>query len=193
MQNTLTFPSFKRQKTDANSNFNVVIAYEDFETGKHGKKTYDFLVQHLEEECRFDNQMWKFDVLGISKLREMAAKDALMADIIIISCHGTHELPPQVKAWIDSWACGESNAIALVALLGDAGYESGCNQIRDYLAQVARRARMEFFAQPNDLAVKRFDESIALERGRKRDEKTLSALAGVIQREPSFPRWGINE
>jgi len=193
MQHTAFYSPVGSSDLEPDPIFNVVIAYEDFETGKQAKETYDFLVNNLRHECRFDNQMWKFDVLGISKLREMAAKDALMADIIIISCHGTHELPPQVKAWIDSWACGESNAIALVALLGDAGYESGCNQIRDYLAQVARRARMEFFAQPNDLAVKRFDESIALERGRKRDEKTLSALAGVIQREPSFPRWGINE
>jgi len=44
--------------------FNVVIAYEDFETGKTCEGTYDFLVNNLRHECRFENQMWKFDVLG---------------------------------------------------------------------------------------------------------------------------------
>jgi hypothetical protein len=167
-----------------------VIAYEDFETGKQAKETYDFLVKNLRDECRFENQMWKFEVLGISKLREMAVKDALTADIIIISCHGRHELSADVKAWIDSWVYGQTNAIALVALFGNTGNDSD-NCVRDYLADAARRAGMEFFAQPSDLAVKRLDESFA--RGVRRDEKTLSALAGIVQRDHTFPHWGINE
>jgi hypothetical protein len=173
--------------------FNVVIAYEDFETGKHAKETYDFLVRNLCHECRFDNQMWKFDVLGIPKLREIAAKDAVMADIIIISCHGTHDLSPEVKAWIDLWIDGQSNAIALVGLFADVDDDSDTHQVRDYLAHIARRAQMEFFAQPHSLAFKRFDESFASERGINRDEKALSALAGIIQRDQTFPHWGINE
>jgi len=193
MQNTAFYSPIGSSDLEPDPIFNVVIAYEDFETGKQAKETYDFLVSHLRHECRFDNQMWKFDVLGISKLREMAVKDALMADIIIISCHGIHEFSADVKAWIDSWVCGQSNAIALVALLGDAGYDSDCNQIRDYLAQGARRARMELFAQPNDPAVKPFDESIASDRGTKRDKKALSALADIVQRDQTFPHWGINE
>ena len=36
-----------------NPTFNVVIAYEDFETGKHAKKTYDYLAEHLGRDCRF--------------------------------------------------------------------------------------------------------------------------------------------
>ena len=173
--------------------FNVVIAYEDFDTGKHAKETYDFLVHNLGRECRFANQMWKFDVLGIPKLREMAAKDALMADIIIISCHGGHDLSADVKAWITSWTHGGSNAVALVALFGNASPYSESELIRAYLADVAKGARMEFFAQPSDFPVKRLDEIMPLDRGSARDDKTLAALAGVIQRDTSFPRWGINE
>jgi len=58
----------------------VVIAYEDFETGKQAKRTFDFLAEQLKDECQFTNQMWKFDVLNIPKLREMAAKDAAGAE-----------------------------------------------------------------------------------------------------------------
>jgi hypothetical protein len=78
-------------------------------------------------------------------------------------------------------------------LFGDACDDCDHNSTRDYLADIARRARMEFFAQPNDLAVKRFDESIASDRGARRDDKALSALAGIVQRDQTFPHWGINE
>src|SRR5262245_57788797 len=98
MQNTLTFPPLKSAERESAPTFNVVIAYEDFETGKNAKKTYDFLVEHLGHECEFSNQMWKFDVLALPKLKEMAARDAADADIIIISAHGTSELPPEVKS-----------------------------------------------------------------------------------------------
>jgi hypothetical protein len=173
--------------------FNVVIAYEDFETGKHAKETYDFLVSNLSHECRFANQMWKFDVLGIPKLREMAAKDAVVADIIIISCHGTHELSADVKAWINSWIYQSSNAIALVALFGDGAVYNDNYNVRGYLAEVARLAHMEFFAQPNPLPVKHVEGLFETDRGTERDARTLSALAGVIKRDTTFPRWGINE
>jgi hypothetical protein len=193
MQHTAFYSPISPSDLEPDPIFNVVIAYEDFETGKQAKETYDFLMKNLRHECRFENQMWKFDVLGIPKLREMAAKDAMTADIIIISCHGTHELSAEVKAWIDSWVYGRSSAIALVALFGDACDDCDHNSTRDYLADIARRARMEFFAQPNDLAVKRFDESIASDRGARRDDKALSALAGIVQRDQTFPHWGINE
>jgi hypothetical protein len=193
MQHTAYYSPVGSSDLEPEPIFNVVIAYEDFETGKQAKETYDFLVNNLRHECRFDNQMWKFDVLSISKLREMAVNDAVAADIIIVSCHGTHELSADVKAWIDSWVHRRSNAIALVALFGSACDDRDKNGIRDYLADVARRAGMEFFAQPNDLAIKRFDETIALERGANSDRKALSALAGIVYREQAFPHWGINE
>src|ERR1041384_5188943 len=110
MQRTLTYPPIS-SALEANSNLNVVIAYEDFETGKRAKKTCDFLAQNLGDDCRLSHQMWKFDVLGIPKLREMAAKDAAQADMVIISCHGSNELPIELKAWIELWLAEKSNAI----------------------------------------------------------------------------------
>src|SRR5258706_2790481 len=100
MQRTLTYPPLP-SNLEANPNLNVVIAYEDFETGKQGKKTCDVLAENLGDGCKLSSQMWKFDVLGIPKLREMAAKDAAQADIVMISCHGHYDLPIEVKAWIE--------------------------------------------------------------------------------------------
>ena len=55
--------------------FSVVIAFEDFDTGRQAKRAYDFLVANLSHEWRVANQMWKFEMFSIKELREMAAKD----------------------------------------------------------------------------------------------------------------------
>src|SRR5438105_1310923 len=75
MQRSLTYPPLT-SGLEAQPELNVVIAYEDFETGKRAKTTYDFLSENLGTNCKFSSQMWKFEVLGIPKLREMAAQDA---------------------------------------------------------------------------------------------------------------------
>ncbi len=179
---------------DANPTFNVVIAYEDFETGKRAKRIYDYLAENLGHDCLFGNQMWKFDVLGIPKLREMAAGDAMMADIVIISCHGA-ELPPEFKAWVELWVAEPSHSIALVALFDYLEtHEPQAKEARAYLADVAQRGQMEFFAQPDELPRPRTeDDFIALQRNMSFAGQTLSTLAGAMQQDTGFPHWGINE
>jgi hypothetical protein len=175
---------------EPNPVFNVVIAYEDFETGKHAMKTYDFLVEHLGQDCQFSNQMWKFDVLSIPKLREIAANDAAQADIIMVSCHGESELPNHVLQWIDSWVSAEGNPIVLVALFdSEPAFGFG---VRARLADAAKRAGIEFFAQPDewpgrDQSSHRFTTPM-----NHRGSKMIPTLADAVHRQIT-PRWGINE
>lgn len=193
MQHTAFHSPIGSSDLEADPVFNVVIVYEDFAAGKHAKETFDFLVSNLGHQCRFSNQMWKFDVLALPKLREMAAKDALAADIIIISCHGNHNLSSDVKAWINSWLYEQNNAIALVALFSDANPNGESQHIRAYLAEVASRAQMEFFAQPTPAPVKYVEGLFESPRVMNRDDRTLNALAGGIPLRQTFPHWGINE
>ena len=191
MQHTLTrFPGTTTPVLDLNPPFNVVIAYEDFETGKHAKRTYDFLVQNIGADWHFANQMWKFDVLMLPKLREIAVEDAARADIIIISSRGC-ELPGQVKVWIESWLPIATGPLALVALHPREELMR-YNVSHNYLAEVAKRGNMEFFAQPD--VWPRWDSSeIAALSDSRLSDKTLSTLAGVVQREVSSPRWTLGD
>src|ERR1700722_6813752 len=117
---TLSLPAFgsSDSEIEVNPALNVVIAYEDLETGKRAMKTYDYMAEQLGEQCLFTNQMWKFDVLAVPKLREIAAKDAAAAEIIIISAHEGKELSADVKAWIEKWLSYHTHASALVGLFG---------------------------------------------------------------------------
>lgn len=193
MQPTLIYPPLS--SSDLGSNFNVVIAYEDFETGKHAKKTCDFLTENLGPDCHVNNQMWKFDVLGLPKLREMAANDAAAADIIIISCRADNELPAALKAWIELWLAEKRSALALVALFDrpqDHMFQS--RAVRDYLVGIAKRGNMAFFAQPEEgLGDVKDGSRFRLGDSLKREERAASALAGAVYRDHNLPRWGINE
>jgi hypothetical protein len=191
MQRTVRYPSFASSDLEVNPTIKVVIVYEDFEAGKHAKATYDFLVEHLGHECQFTNQMWKFDVLTIAKLREIAAKDAAFADIIIVACRGD-ELPSDVKGWFELWLAERSHPIALVGLFNEEAGPEISEAARSYLAEIAQRGRMEFFAKPTEWNNGRKPEAFLFARGLD-SRKTLSTLAGVMERDLSFPRWGINE
>ena len=190
MQNTLSFPTLPSADLELNPAFNVVIAYEDFETGKRAMKTYDYLVQHLGEECTFKNQMWKFEVLALPKLREMAVKDASTADIIIVSAHGPDVLGYAVRDWVERWLAEERNAIALVGLFDSDSYFE--NPARRYLAETARRANLEFFSQPGLWPVKSGGNKSSDDEAWERN-KTFSVLASVVREETAVSHWGINE
>lgn len=193
MQRTLNLTSLGSAEAGPPSNFNVVIAYEDFEAGKHAKKTYDFLVEHLGRECHLSNQMWKFDVLRLPKLLAMAAKDASEADIILVSSHGGSDLPVEVQHWLEAWLREPGQALALVALF-DRPREHTL-PIRSYLAGIARRAHTAFFAQPDDWPQPGDGGPLpSLQRHGHPKQDTLHAnLAGMVQRGPHSHRWEASE
>ena len=186
---SLSFPAFGSSDRDGNSALNVVIAYEDLETGKRAMKTYEYMVQQLGDECLFTNQMWKFDVLAVPKLKEIAAKDAAAAEIIIVSAHEGRDLPAEVKSWVEMWLGYKTEASALVGLFGG---QSETHPIRAYLTEIARRAQIEFFCQPGiwpGAPATRSTTTLA----HPRSEKTLAFLSTTTQEVPSFPHWGIND
>ncbi len=178
----LSLPAFGSSDAEANPALTVVIAYEDLETGKRAMKTYDYLVEHLGDQCLFSNQMWKFDVLVVPKLKEIAAKDAAAADIIIVSAHEGNDLPPEVKAWAELWLSYRARPSALVGLFEG---ESVDFPVRDYLASVAKRANIEFFCQPG-LWPEKQNRNATM-------NQTLSILADVMQQDREIQHWGINE
>jgi len=192
MQHTLTIPPLGATEPDSGPIFNVVIAYEDFESGKQAMKTYDFLAQNLGAECHLTNQMWKFDVLSIGKLREVAVKDAALADIIILACRGD-VLPAYVKDWIESWVEQTGHPLALVALLGNSQTLGSIGAVHNYLASIAQQAGMEFFARAENRTSPSEGDRFPFQRRFNTDEHTLSMLAGSAHGRSTMPRWGINE
>ncbi|HWX19345.1 MAG TPA: hypothetical protein VN578_05480 [Candidatus Binatia bacterium] len=172
MQRTLAAAPPIFPELETNPTFNVIVAYEDFEAGMYAKKTCDLLSENLGRHCAFASQMWKFDVLKIPKLHELALNDASEADLIIISSKGG-ELPVHVQTLLELCLSEPHRPIALAALfVGDAHEKTA--QTQAYLAEVAKRGQLEFFAQSNDCP--------AFKPG-----------TGAIQRDITPSRWGIRQ
>src|SRR5882762_7632709 len=113
---TTTFHLTDGENPASNRNLNILILFEDLPTGKRGKQVYDYLSSHLSADFQFNHKLWKLSVLATPMVRELAAKDAAEADILIFSVHGDGELSPEVKSWLDISIGQRGTPIALVAL-----------------------------------------------------------------------------
>jgi hypothetical protein len=180
---------------EPDSVFSVVAAYEDIESGRHAQRTCDFLTEQLGQECRFLNQMWKFDALAVPGLCEMAANDAALADLIVVACHGSQDLPVDVKAWIELWIGLRGPAFGLVALFDRRDDQGGQTRIiEDYLVSVAHRAGMEFFAHPDCQPEKHVGRAQSA-RVNTRDVREILPfpVAAVPTKYVNVGHWGLNE
>src|SRR5262245_13270015 len=114
---------------EPNSPIKVVIGYEDFQTGERAMQSCKRLLEQLADQFEFSTKVWKFDILRMPKLRDLAAQDMAEADLVLISAHGRGELPSELRRCLGTLPgrkrCG---AKALVALLdradGSAAEES---------------------------------------------------------------------
>jgi hypothetical protein len=132
-------------------NINVVIVFEDAAAGKHAQHFYDHLKDRLGAEFELTRYQWSFNLLEDPHVRDAAAQDATMADIVIIVTHGTSELPEHVDRWLQGWGGRNAGPVALVALFDQPAASSEMREeVRASLARIAQNGGMDFFAQPED-------------------------------------------
>lgn len=193
MENSdIPLPEIESSDLDSNPVLNVLIVYEDFAAGKYAKNMYDRLAEQLGWSMRSVCQMWKFDVLAVPKLREMAAQDAVEADVIIVSVHGANQLPPAVQDWFELWVSQDYHAIALVALSAECEHDEA-NMVRSQLAEVARRGRIKFFSEPRLDAWESTGAGTDTFGDRWGNGDGLSALSQNLQESSRISGWKLNE
>ena len=106
---------------------NIVIIYEDAESGRRAKRFSDKLLRELGEQFRCARNLWSFDVLAITDVRNAAAGVGQPPTWLSSPASGERELAPQVEQWLDLWAwLIDGTSPALVALFGNG--DGGCAQ-----------------------------------------------------------------
>ena len=73
------------------------------------------------------------------ELRAIAAEEAALADLIIISVHHFETLPDGVKSWIDLWLGQRNNHNIVLLALFDPVYQGTSSSMKAYLQEVAKR------------------------------------------------------
>lgn len=146
--NTILLPF---PQTEPVSTLNAFIVYEDVHAGKRAKEMCDLLAENLGRHWRVDSELWNFRALQVPRLREIAAENAGIADMAIVSCFGA-DLPEAVTEWLDSWTMRPNRAVALIGLFPEEELDpDSIPSARATLVRAARRGGMRFFS-PLDLA-----------------------------------------
>jgi hypothetical protein len=126
--------------------FRILLAYEDHESALRGVQICDKLSHGLGKSFELSKVMWKFDLLTVPKMQQLAIEDAVVADMIIIAMHQTAELSESVCAWIEKALAGAvEKPRALVALIGHE-HDSFENAGLQYLRRLADSHKIDFFS-----------------------------------------------
>jgi hypothetical protein len=123
----------------------VLLLYEDLGTALRARRLLDHLPGQPGRETDLHTRLWRLDLLGQPLLAEQAAIEAAAADVIILSLHGSEDLPAEVRNWLNRWLDHkEDRPYALAASLDAAPTESrDRNHLLEDLRQFAASAGVE--------------------------------------------------
>lgn len=146
MEATLICPEPQEPLSDGRQ-FHIVMIYEDAHVGSRAQRFADKLLGEIRADCECVSDLWRFDVLALSEVRNAAVRAATAADLVIVSASGERDLPSAVADWLELWAWMiDGTRPALVALFQDS--EGKCvRRIQTRLRAIAAKKDLEFFAQ----------------------------------------------
>jgi hypothetical protein len=134
---------------EAGKDLKVVILGEKSVVGDRACEVLKLIeLKFKEEEGRLIHQWWDFDFLAFDALRELAAAEAALADIVIIGIHNGRELPGMVTVWLKRWLdLRKTRPGALVAVLdSDLKKSDAAQGTISQLKKAAAVGHMDFFA-----------------------------------------------
>jgi len=104
---------------EAGKDFSVMISFDDSVAAARADDVLQLLGQNLKaEEGRLFHQWWHVEDLAFTAMRELAALEAAMADILIIVIHHGRQLTGMVAVWLERVAAlRKDRPKTLVALL----------------------------------------------------------------------------
>ncbi len=127
---------------------NVLIVYDDIAAGKRAVRVMGELGKGLGEDIEFIPLPWRFDLLADTEWRNMAARDAASAAILVIATDADKPIPPDIGSWfVETIHLKRGTMTAVVALLeppGNPGFPPALQSVED----AARQAGLSFFAPP---------------------------------------------
>jgi hypothetical protein len=132
--------------------FNVLIVYEDMACGVEAMRLYQHLSRSRNPGFDFNFDMWRFDVLDLAQINDLAAEQAVRADLVIVSvCGGAvpHNFTTWVKCWMGKFRGAENGAI-VVLYGGNLKEARNASLVVAVLRSAADMNGRQFFAEQTD-------------------------------------------
>ena len=127
----------------------VFAAYEDAFTAARGMEFCRGFAKYLGPDCVLKQTVWLLDEFRAPKLKEIAAGEAAVADLVLISVHHHQDLPEEFRLWVETWLGCRGNRSPVLLILPEPG-SSGEDAIKMFLEEVAERQRLEFLLQSEE-------------------------------------------
>jgi hypothetical protein len=178
------------ESVEAKAAFRVMMAYDDFTSGKRAMAICNFLACQLGGGVELRSSMWKFDVLRSARLNQIALDEAAEADVIIVANARSAGLPEQVQKWVAEWVPRKrGQAAALVALVDFTGEDKDQSALTyAFLKGAAIDAQIDFLAQEI-----RFTGSQMPPVSDVPPRKRPASAVDPSTDRPGFEGWGIND
>ncbi len=167
----------------------VVIAYDDLTAGKRAMQVLFDIAKSMGDAIEFEPVPWSFELLSDVNWREVAASEAVKADILIIASSGARPVPSEVARWTEAAIQQkQGTAAAVVALFGSEENPDRDGSPRlEFIQKAAREAGLDFFAPARRLEL---DEVLA---GIHRRSEMVTPLLAEILTQQSRPGSGHRE
>jgi len=125
----------------------VLLLYEDLTTGLQARQLLEGIASRLDLEADLDLRLWRFDLLREPALLERAVSEAAEADVVVLSAHGSGDLPPAVRLWLGQWLArkGDRPLALAVVLDPDMEREPAPTRLLESLRGLSGTAGVEVF------------------------------------------------
>jgi hypothetical protein len=171
----------------------IVIIYENGGAALRAKTVLDAVADRFRDQFVFDIGLWSFDMLKLSRVRNIAMQEASESDLVFISIENDARIPAEVLYGITAWRPLEGEHPSTVALLW---YDQGERAARipvNYsdLRALAEKKGMSLFGGDMEWA----EENIAAEVRKLAMRTAEGKPVTAFQHEQSYieMEWGIND
>jgi hypothetical protein len=131
-------------------NLTALAAYEDTATHNRVEEFCRLLSRQFGPKCQVTKQMWLLNELRSPQLRAIAAADAAAVDLVIVAVHHAEALPEELCDWVKLWLGRKGKRPNALVALFDPAYRGDSSRLRAFLAEAARRGRLEFLEQSEE-------------------------------------------
>lgn len=173
----------------------AMIVHEDEATCQRAKAALN------EWSRRFDptgtgikTKLWKLDSLAQPLMNELAIVEAVTADVLVLSLHGTRELPEAVHDWLGGWLeRKEERPYSLGIILDPHVLSQGKNHpVVAYLEQVAAIGAAEVFHAAVASPAATWEET-QLHPQDERSRYISEVIKSILRHSEPHPEKGSNE
>lgn len=128
----------------------LLTAFEDSETCTRAKRFCVDLSRLLGSGCHIIQHVWVFSTFRLRELREIAAGEASVSDLVILSAREAASLPEEARQWLDLWLPQAGHHPAALLALLDYVPGNHASPIQAYLHEITRRAGLQFFVSTDE-------------------------------------------